>query len=62
MKSSASQREVCFIDGNNPEGYHSGAVISTPHSKRVGFDSMTGPFCLKFACSPCVYEGSVRVL
>lgn len=47
MESSASQREVCLIDNNNPEGHHSGTVVSTPHSKRVGFHSMTVPFCLK---------------
>ena len=45
-------------------GLHGGVVVSTIASQRVGsrFDPHLGPFCVKFACSPRVCVGSLRVL
>ena len=39
-------------------------VVSTVASQREGsrFDPQLGPFCVEFACSPCVCVGSLRVL
>jgi len=43
---------------------HGGVVVSTVASQQEGssFDSCLRPFCVEFACSPCVCVGSLRVL